>query len=75
MNYLKEHKIAIIKMISELQKTMHEQNESITREKENGKMRETEMTELKNVTKFTRGGSTTGSIRQKKETANSKTAI
>ena len=54
---------------------MCEQNESITREKENGKMRETEMTELKNVTKFTRGESTTGSIRQKKETANSKTAI
>ena len=54
---------------------MHEQNDNLTREKENGKMRETEMTELKNVTKFTRGGSTTGSIRQKKETANSKTAI
>jgi len=54
---------------------MHEQNDNLTREKENGKMRETEMTELKNVTKFTKGGSTTGSIRQKKETSNSKTSI
>ena len=54
---------------------MHEQNEHINREKETGKMRETEITELKNVTKFTRGGSTTGSIKQKKGTANSKAAI
>ena len=28
VNYLKEYKIAIIKMISELQKTVHEQNEN-----------------------------------------------
>ena len=32
MNYLKEYKIAIIKMISELQKTMHELNEDINKE-------------------------------------------
>lgn len=47
MNYLKEHKIAIIKMISELQKTMHEQNEN--RKKISIKKKQTGILDLKNT--------------------------
>lgn len=46
---------------------MHEQNDNLTREKENGKMRETEMTELKNVTKLEEDQQQAQSDRKKKQ--------
>ena len=46
---------------------MHEQNDNLTREKENGKMRETEMTELKNLTKLEEDQQQAQSDRKKKQ--------
>lgn len=46
---------------------MHEQNDNLTGEKENGKMRETEMTELKNVTKLEEDQQQAQSDRKKKQ--------
>ena len=46
---------------------MHEQNDNLTREKENGKMRETEMTELKKVTKLEEDQQQAQSDRKKKQ--------